>query len=269
MVMDARFKKLSEHFGIQKPDDWQNISPSSILAIHDVGNATLNMLRLHLAARGLTLRDDQTPAFWQMHLSDARIGAVQISESDQAVVCPFRIICDSREQQPFAFKGMRSDSDQAGRPMLVQTVTASLGDALGDYAIDGLWHHCHVERKSQSDAHGTILGWGERRKQFQETLSNLAELPSSAVVIECTMGELIRSAPSRGKKSAGDNAKILHRQVMAWMDDYRVPWLFCDNRRLAEITTFRWLYRYWRHHQADQAGAMKATKDQAELDAVL
>ena len=269
MVMDAKLKKLIDHFGIRKPDDWQHVLPSSVLAIHDIGEATLNMLRLHLSARGLTLRGDQTPAFWQSHLSEAKIGAAQISESDEAVVCPFRVVVDSREQQPFSFAGMRSDSNQDYRPMLVQTVSASLGDSLGDYAIDGLWHHCHVERKSLADAHGTILGWGDRRDQFQTTLKHLAELPSSAVIIECSLGELLKSAPSRGKKSAGENAKILHRQIMAWMDDYRVPWMFCDNRRLAEVTTFRWLYRYWRHHQADQAEAMKATQDQAELDAVL
>lgn len=268
-MFDSRFKRLFEHFNVQEPEDWKSVSPSEILAVHDVGESTLNMLRLHLAARGLTLLNDQTPAFWQAHLSDAKIGAAQISESDKAVVCPFQVAIDTREQQPFIFAGMLADANQDSRPLLVQTVRTSLGNSLGDYAIHGLYGHCHIERKSLSDAHGTILGWGDRRQQFKETLSNLAGLPSSAVIVECSFGELIRSAPARGKKSAGENGKILHRQVMAWMDDYRVPWLFCDNRRLAEITAFRWLYRYWRHHQADMSESLRATRDQAELDAVL
>lgn len=265
-MFDSKIQRLCDHFCILVPEDWSSVRPAEVLAITDVGPQTLNHLRLHLAARGLTLRDDQTPAYWQAHLSIAKVGTSQVSAVDDAVTCPFRVVIDSREQQPFTFAGMLADG--SGAPMLVPTVVQSLGDSLGDYALEGLWHHCHVERKSMADAHGTILGWGDRREQFRETLTNLAELPSSAIVVECTLGELIRSAPSRGKKSAGQNAKILHRQVMAWMDDFRVPWLFCDNRRLAEVTTFRWLYRYWRHWQADQKAAQKKA-DQAELDSVL
>lgn len=270
MVLNTKIKKLAEYFNVQKPEDWTKVLPSSVLAVHDVGEATLNLLRLHLAARGLTLRDDQTPAFWQSHLSEVKIGTNSISQTDIATTCPFRILIDSREQHPFAFAGMMADASQGGAPMLVQTEVVSLGNSMGDYAIDGFIHECHVERKSLQDAHGTILGWGDRREQFCETLKSLAELPSSAVVVECTLGELLLRAPSRGKKSAGENAKILHRQVMAWMDDYRVPWVFCDNRRLAEITTFRWLYRYWRHRREEQKRAEKACGlDQSELDAVL
>lgn len=267
MVLDSKLRQLYEHYRIAKPEDWSNVLPGSILSLHGIGLQTLNHLRLHLACRGITLRGDRTPAYWQENLSEAKIGTAQVSPSDRAIVCPFRVAIDSREQHPFVFTGMTSDKKDGGRPMLVETVFGSLGNSYGDYAIDGLWSHCHVERKSKNDAHSTILGWGEHRERFEKTLITLAEIPSSAVVVECTLGELIKSAPSRGKKSAGENAKILHRQVMAWMDDYRVPWIFCDTRRLAEVTTFRWLFRYWRHHQADQKAASK--QGQVELDSVL
>lgn len=267
MVLDSKLKQLYDHFNIGKPEDWATVLPGSILAIHGIGEQTLNHLRLHLACRGITLRDDQTPAYWQQNLSESRIGTSQISQSDEAVVCPFRVVVDTREQLPFTFRGLYGDANQDNRPMLVETTVQSLGDFHGDYSIENLWHHCHIERKSLNDAQGTILGWGEHRERFERTLKTLAEMPSSAVVIECTLGELIKSAQSRGKKSAGENAKILHRQVMAWMDDFRVPWIFCDNRRLAEITTFRWLYRYWKHFQAEQKA--KNVSVQEELDAIL
>lgn len=265
MILDAQIQKLTDHFGIKRPEDWARILPSSVLALHGIGQQTLNHLRLHLAARGLTLRGDQTPAFWQQHLSDAQIGTVQIAGSDEAAICPFRVMVDTREQLPWTFQGMRTDADQGYRPLLVDTLPVALGDSVGDYAIDGLAYHCHIERKSMNDAHGTILGWGERREQFQRTLANLAGMKSSAVVVECSFQELVKSAPSRGKKSAKENAKILHRQVLAWMDDYRVPWVFCDTRRLAEITAFRWMYRYWEHFIAESKAANKQTLEVVDL----
>ena len=108
-----------------------------------------------------------------------------------------------------------------------------------------------IERKSLDDAHGAFLGWGRRRERFELELENLASFDCAAVVVECSFATLISGAPSRGKKTRGENAKILHRQILAWQQDYRVPWHFCDDRRLAEITAFRILERFWkkRNHQ--------------------
>ncbi|MEL6898593.1 MAG: hypothetical protein AAFP90_21050 [Planctomycetota bacterium] len=222
-------------------------------------------MRLHLANHGLTLKGDQTPAYWQQNLSAVR-GTTAIADNQRAIVTPFTILVDSAEQQPFTFQGMRADGQDAERPYIVRTRQAHLGVSHGDYSVLGLEGEVHIERKSMDDVIGTVLGWGSRREQFQQTLSRLAEMPSSAVIVECTFGAAIEAMHSRGKKSAAENKRIFHRQVMAWQDDYRVPWLFCDNRRLAEISTFQWLRRQWKHAQkAKKRAALDAAKADQHL----
>lgn len=173
------------------------------------------------------------------------------------VLCPFAVIIDCQEKQPFSFTGLASDADRGGLPIEVRTIFRSLGVSRGDYSIVGLEDTCGIERKSLEDAHGTILGWGERRERFVRELETLATLPCSAVVVECTLSELIQQAPSRGVKSATENAKTLFRQVLAWQQDYRVPWVFCDGRRMAEIATFRILERYWKNTEREKRKTKK------------
>ncbi len=167
--------------------------------------------------------------------------------------CPFTIITDSQEKHPFTFGNLLTDSEHDYRPLTVRTTWQSLGNGMGDYSIIGGEGRVHVERKSAGDAHGTFLGFNTenkgddktRRDRFEVELTNLATVEAAAVVVECSRGHLIRSAPAWGRKSADENAKILFRQIMAWEMDYRVPFVFCDDRRLAEIYTFRFLWRYW------------------------
>jgi hypothetical protein len=261
MVMDAKFAELRAHFHIQKPEDWQSVRPEFVTSLPNVGPQTLNQLRLILANQGLTLKDDQTPAFWQANLT-AMQGPSQIADGQRAVTTPFTVLIDKAEQHPFTFAGFLSDANRGNRPLIVQTERKHLGPSHGDYSIDGMEHRVHVERKSREDVQGTVLGWGDRREQFQRTLTFLAEIESSAVIVECTFGEAINSLVSRGKKSKAEMQKIFHRQVCAWQDDYRVPWIFCDSRRLAEITTFRWLERQYRHAEAARK---RAEKQQTEF----
>lgn len=260
MVLDAKFAELRQHFQVRDPADWCRYSPQEILAIDNIGPQTLNHLRLHLANQGLTLRGDQTPAYWQSHLSIMR-GTSQIADNQGAITVPFTILIDTAEQQPFTFAGLRADANQDYRPLIVPTRREHLGPTHGDYTVAELQGHVHIERKSQSDVVGTVLGWGDRREQFQRTLQFLAEIPSSAVIVECSLGAAIQSIESRGKKSAAENRKIFLRQVNAWHDDYRVPWVFCDNRRLAEISTFRWLQRRWRHLHAERKRAEQTARE--------
>lgn len=155
------------------------------------------------------------------------------------------ILIDAMEQHPWTFQGIRADADRGYKILEVQTRREALGPGWGDYSLDGYRSACHIERKSAEDAHGTILGWGERRERFMRELENLATVECAAVVVECSLQHLVATAPSRGKKSAGENAKILFRQVLAWQQDYRVPWVFCEGRRMAEIAAYRILERYW------------------------
>lgn len=254
MVLDHRIAKVRDYLGLVTVDDFTAVEPGEILAVPDVGRVTLDHLRMLLAARGMVLKNDRTPEYWQQHLSAAKI-ETQISdrddEDDKAIVTPFTILIDSAEQQPFAFLGMKADADQQGRPLIVQTEWRPLGrhpDQLGDYSVDGFVGRCHVERKSLEDCQSTILGFGDRRERFEQELANLAAIESAMVVVEATFQNVIQFVPERGKKPAKDKAKILTRSILAYMQDYKVPFLFCDGRRLAEIATFRFLERFYRKH---------------------
>jgi hypothetical protein len=243
MVLDSQINVLRRKFSIRSIEDWRNVTPSEVLSTHNVGPQTLNHLRLHLAGHGVTLRDDETPAFWQSHLYESKIGTVQLSDEDRSVVAPFTILIDAQEKHPFRFEGMLGDSEDEGRPIIARTRVESLGPTHGDYSIDGFDGECHIERKSKEDAIGTILGFGDRRERFERTLEFLSSIWTAAVIVECTIGECLKAVETRGKKTVEENRKILFRSVLAWQIDYTVPWIFCDSRRLAEIATFRIMNR--------------------------
>lgn len=251
-MFDKRIEELQNHFGCRVLEDWQSVRPEWILNRKGFGQGILNFIRVELAMHGLTLKDDQTPEYWNKHLNRARIRqqmGFDDSEADSMIVTPFTILIDAMEQHPFMFDGLTADANQQNRQLIIPREVRSLGESMGDYSIDGFEGMCHIERKSKDDAQGTFLGWGERRARFERELANLADMECCAVVIECSLQDLVQSAPSRGKKSAQENAKILFRQVLAWQQDYRVPWVFCETRRLAEMATFRILDRFWRKQQ--------------------
>ena len=85
------------------------------------------------------------------------------------------------------------------------------------------------------------------------------------MVVECSFTDLIANAPEYGKRTKGQNAKALSRSVIAFMQDYKVPWLFCDGRRMAEIQAFRWLERWWKKQREKEKAEQKAVKKQAEF----
>lgn len=252
MVLDSRIAKVRDYLGLVTVDDFSRVEPREILAVPDVGPVTLDHLRMLLAARNLCLRNDRTPEYWQQNLSAAKI-ETQLSDpddgDDKAIVTPFTILIDSAEQQPFAFLGLHADADEQRRPLIVKTEWRPLGrhpDSLGDYSVDGFVGRCHVERKSLEDCQGTILGFDGRRERFEQELANLAQIESPLVVVEATLQTVISQIGSHGKKPAKDKAKILSRSILAYIQDYKVPFLFCDGRRLAEIATFRFLERFYR-----------------------
>lgn len=253
MVLDSKFLKLKRHFGIVRPEDWQSVQPAWVLSQDGVGPVTLDHLRIYLAARNLTLKDDRTPEYWQQNLSATKIGNTLGDDDDgpdRGMLCPFAVFVDTGEQLPYTFQGMWTDASEGNRPLIVPTERVALGrhpDSLGDYSLTGGIGRCHVERKSMDDAHGTILGFsGGRRDRFESELANLAQLEQSLVIVECSFEDLIARAPTT-KKPAATNAKILLRSVISFQQDFRnVHWHFAGGRRLAENYTFRFLERWWR-----------------------
>lgn len=264
MVLDSRIAKVRDYLGLMTAEDFTNVEPREIVAVPDVGRVTLDHIRIYLAARGLVLKNDRTAEYWQQNLSAAKIGT-QIGDpdegTDKSLVTPFTIIIDSAEQQPFPFLGLHADADEGRRPFIVQTDWRSLGrhpNSLGDYSIDGYIGRCHIERKSMFDLQGTILGFAKdnegtsRRDRFEQELKNLAAIEAPLVVIEATLETVLKQLSERGKKPKREKAKILWRSILSYQQEYRVPWLFCDNRRLAEIATFRFLERFWRKRQEEK-----------------
>lgn len=272
-MLDSKLQLLKDHFGISTVHDWQAVRPEWVLSLDGIGPKTLEYLRLMLAQHDVTLKDDRTPEFWRANRGSAKIlevlGNEQIEDDDgqpvardRGVICPFTVLIDTAEQSPFTFQNLRTDADQGHRPLIVPVQHQALGrfpDSLGDYSLDspvGGVGRCHVERKSMTDAHSTILGWarkGEdtgRRERFERELELLSEMEAGLVVVECSFTQLIANAPQYGMRTAAQNAKAIHRSVLSWMQKYRVQWIFADDRRMAEKSTFHWL-RQWYESQME------------------
>jgi hypothetical protein len=259
---DRKIQSLAELFGVKTPNDWRDVLPSSVLSKPNVGQKALDHLRLWLADQGLTLRDDRTPDYWQKMLS--------ATGSDAPIACPFTVLIDVQEKHPFPFTGFRTGSTLGHRPIDVPTKVKSLGVSHGDYTIEGFEDAISIERKSIDDAHNTILGWGEHRERFGRTLDYLEGIEFGAVVVECTLGELLAKAPDRGRKTHEENKFLLNQQYCAWLLKYRaVKWIFCDSRRLAEIETFRLFEKFYAYKLRTKKEAEKKASQTAQQFSLL
>lgn len=161
----------------------------------------------------------------------------------------FAIIIDTAEQFPYSFAGLRSDANRGYTAMAVDVHYQCLGrhpNSLGDYSLVGGIGRCAIERKSLEDCQSTILGFNDgHRERFECELKNLSQVECAMVLVECSLAELLTNAPEWGKKTRQQNAKTLFRSVLAYKQDYRVPWLFCDGRALAEQSAYWFLHRWW------------------------
>lgn len=159
-------------------------------------------------------------------------------------VLPFTILIDTAETHPYTFEGIKDKKSDLHVPVK----WLCLGrhpHSLGDYAIAELLGKCHVERKSVQDLQGTLLGFKDRRPRFECELGNLSQIECAAVVVEGTLWDALTVPDWISTKPPETNAKILHRTILRMQQQYPVPWLFCDNRRLAEITTLRWFEKFY------------------------
>ncbi len=153
------------------------------------------------------------------------------------VVCPFTVVTDSREQAKFHFRNLKADFAQAGKPLAIRTVTAGL--KTGDYSIQGFEDCIAVERKEFGDFYNCC---GNDRPRFQKQLERLNELEFGAVVVEAGIGRILQGHPRSRLKP-----KSVFRSMLAWQQ--RLPgvhWWLLPTKRLAEVTTFRILERWWK-----------------------
>jgi len=161
----------------------------------------------------------------------------------------FTILVDTAEQAPFTFQNLRADADKKYVRTVPDIEFRCLGrhpNSLGDYSLAGGLGRCHIERKSMEDCQSTILGFNDgHRERFECELGNLSQVECAMVLVECSLADLLKNAPQYGKKTAQQNAKTLFRSILAYQQDYRVPWLFCDGRGLAEQSAYWFLHRWW------------------------
>lgn len=259
-TIDHRIELAREHFGIREPSDWTDIRPEWIKQVRNVGPRTLDLIRLYLAARGLTLRDDATPEFWQRNLQTASIGG-QVALTDNATTEEFTILIDQQEKQPWTFQGLGTQE----APLIVPYRWQSLGPTHGDYSVAGAERHVHVERKGLGDALGTFLSHGERRDRWIATLEFLAEIPCGCVIIEATQGQCLASIVPRGKRSVIAMRNEFMGSVILWSSTYCIPFWFMDTRRLAERLAYKILKRGWKVATEQKTPNVSASDVIAEL----
>lgn len=151
---------------------------------------------------------------------------------------PFAVAIDTREQLPYSFEGMRADSDHNYLPLVVPTERHTIHQ--GDYSIVGHLGAVSVERKSLADLFGTI---GGERGRFERELKRLASYRYAAVMVEAGWDDVLFSPPAYSELSP----KIVFRSVITWSQRYQnIHWWFMPDRRLAEVTTYRILERFWK-----------------------
>jgi|AGTN01.1.fsa_nt_gi hypothetical protein len=151
---------------------------------------------------------------------------------------PFKVVVDSREQLPYTFGGLRADADKQHRPLEIMRVCKTL--PAGDYSIEGFETRIAIERKSLQDLFSTL---GQRRAQFEAEHARLASFEFAAVVIEASWHRILFHPPPDSLLLP----KAVLRTSMSWAQRYGVHWLTYENRRAAEIMTFRLLETFWKN----------------------
>lgn len=188
---------------------------------------------------------------------------------------PWLILVDKAEKAPWSFADIRSRSciDKDMRLYVPRTERRYLGVGMGDYSIDGFQDRIAIERKSVADFQGTLLGWPKeaeteagnvteihRRGRFKSELRRLQAMHCRAVIVEAPLHECLNSCPQWGVRTAEENGKYLYGTYLSWSQQFRVPWYFCADRRMAEVTCLRIMEQFW-----DRLGAKEKRNKTREL----
>lgn len=178
--------------------------------------------------------------------------------------CPFVIVVDSAEQNPFSFQGIDGFIVNPGEHIVRQCL-GRYPNSLGDYSLAGYVGRVAIERKSMEDAHSTILGYDSvggtsHRGRFERELANLANIECAIVLVECSEEQFLDQAPEWefGRRTAELNRKMLESSILAFQQDYgSVQWKFRDGRRDAEKFAFDYLYRFYDKHRTKKVRVQK------------
>lgn len=151
-----------------------------------------------------------------------------------------KIIVDTREQQPFHFKGKYYQG--------VEIERASL--ATGDYSLAGLTDRIAIERKELSDL---VLCLGRERERFERELVRGSGLDLFAVVIESTWHDL-----AHGEYRSQLNPHAACQSIAAFTARHRIPFMFAGTRSGAEYCTWSLLRQYLEGARKRYAAIVKA-----------
>lgn len=156
--------------------------------------------------------------FWQSPRSRKQARPdVRLPTARAAGIVELEVVVDSHERYPYTFAGQQ-----------VRTVRRGL--TCGDYAVTcaGLVI-ASVERKSLPDLVSSLTGG-----RLRYALAELATLPRAALVVEDRYSRIFTLERVRPAQVADGLAELQVR----WPG---VPIVFCDNRKLAEEWTYRYL----------------------------
>ncbi|MGI9033363.1 MAG: ERCC4 domain-containing protein [Acidimicrobiales bacterium] len=142
---------------------------------------------------------------------------VRLPSARAAGVAELEIVVDAHERYPYRFTGQQARTLRRGLPC-------------GDYAITGGGQLiASVERKSLPDL---VSSLNSGRLRF--ALGELAALPRAAVVVEDRYSQIFALERVRPAQVADGLAELQVR----WPT---IPIVFCENRKLAEEWTYRYL----------------------------
>jgi len=140
-------------------------------------------------------------------------------------VSPVTIIVDSREQEPYAFKG---DGIQVIRRAL----------PAGDYSIAGHEESVAVERKTLEDFVSTVI---RSRKRFFKELRTLSAYDAACVVVEADLRDILG-----GSYRSGAHPNSILGILLSIVVDFGIPVFFCSDRQAACRFVEGFLLRYHR-----------------------
>lgn len=153
---------------------------------------------------------------------------------------PLQIIRDTREQNGFEF---------AGFPCTVKAGTL----ATGDISIAGFENRIAIERKTLDDLLHSI---STERERFSRELQRLKAFDTAAVIVESPAAAL-RSGQYRSRMDPAS----AWQSCVAFMQRFRVAFIFCESRQDAERVAFDFL----RHFHRDRVRELTALNPAARM----
>ena len=134
----------------------------------------------------------------------------------------FRIVIDTREQDPYSF----------------DCETIRQGLAAGDYSVAGHEGVVAVERKSLTDFVGTVT---RDMPRFRRELEYLSRYTSAQIVVEADLDAVLR-----GKVKIRCDPQTIHHSALWIHHTFGIPTIWCGSRQAAVVETEQFLRMFVR-----------------------